>query len=217
MSFFVRLCVMLVAVSAANISLAAPPLKVFILAGQSNMEGQAVADLDGENYNDGRGTLNALLRDTDKAPLVKHLVGPDGKWSVRDDVWVRYQREDRPLLAGLRNRLAGQLADSVRTFSHAFQSVFDLGQFAAFDFCHARSQFVLRGVERGVDFIAALLQFAQQAQVAGEGLAQSVATLDENLAHLFQEFFACRFAHIITSCGSTPWSCRMSLCVLYWP
>ena len=31
------------------------PLKVFILAGQSNMEGQAVVDLDGKNYNDGKG------------------------------------------------------------------------------------------------------------------------------------------------------------------
>ena len=35
------------------------PVKVFILAGQSNMEGQAVADLDGKDYNDGKGTLNA--------------------------------------------------------------------------------------------------------------------------------------------------------------
>ncbi|MEY3391916.1 MAG: hypothetical protein RLZZ322_764, partial [Verrucomicrobiota bacterium] len=32
-------------------------LKVFILAGQSNMEGQAVADLAGRNYNEGKGTL----------------------------------------------------------------------------------------------------------------------------------------------------------------
>ena len=40
---------------------AAPkPLQVFILAGQSNMEGQAVADLDGKDYNDGKGTLESL-------------------------------------------------------------------------------------------------------------------------------------------------------------
>ena len=49
------------------------PVKVFILAGQSNMEGQAVADLDGKDYNDGKGTLKALLNDPAKAALVKHL------------------------------------------------------------------------------------------------------------------------------------------------
>ena len=43
------------------------PLKVFILAGQSNMEGQAVADLEGKDYNDGKGTLKFLMRDPAKA------------------------------------------------------------------------------------------------------------------------------------------------------
>jgi hypothetical protein len=76
------------------------PLQVFILAGQSNMEGQAVADLTGKDYNDGKGTLDFLLHDPAKAPLVKHLKRPDGKWTVRDDVWCRYQREHEPLLAG---------------------------------------------------------------------------------------------------------------------
>ena len=33
------------------------PIRVFVLAGQSNMEGQSVADLDGPDYNEGRGTL----------------------------------------------------------------------------------------------------------------------------------------------------------------
>src|SRR5436190_12258405 len=76
------------------------PVKVFVLAGQSNMEGQAVADLEGKDYNDGKGTLKALLADPAKAPLVKHLRDDKGKWVVRDDVWVRYQREKQPLLAG---------------------------------------------------------------------------------------------------------------------
>lgn len=76
------------------------PVKVFILAGQSNMEGQAVADLDGKNYNEGKGTLKALLNDPAKAPLFKHLRTDHGEWSVRNDVWVRYQRENQPLLAG---------------------------------------------------------------------------------------------------------------------
>src|SRR3984957_1343537 len=75
-------------------------LKVFILAGQSNMEGQAVVDLDGKNYNDGKGTLKALMNDPKKAALFKHLKNVKGEWTVRQDVWVRYQREKQPLLAG---------------------------------------------------------------------------------------------------------------------
>src|SRR3954449_9692829 len=69
------------------------PVKVFILAGQSNMEGQAVADLEGKDYNDGKGTLKALLNDPAKRDLVKHLQNEKGQWTVRDDVWVRYQPE----------------------------------------------------------------------------------------------------------------------------
>ncbi len=76
------------------------PVKVFILAGQSNMEGQAVVDLDGKNYNQGKGTLKALLADPTKTAMLKHLQTSDGHWTVRDDVWVRYQREHGPLLAG---------------------------------------------------------------------------------------------------------------------
>ena len=76
------------------------PVKVFILAGQSNMEGQAVADLDGKDYNDGKGTLNDLMRRPDQAALFKHLRDDQGRWSVREDVWVRYQPEGQPLKAG---------------------------------------------------------------------------------------------------------------------
>ena len=79
---------------------ATKPVKVFILAGQSNMEGQAVVDLAGKDYNQGQGTLTALMADPAKAPMLKHLRGADGRWTVRDDVLVRYQREKRPLLAG---------------------------------------------------------------------------------------------------------------------
>ncbi|MEI7956817.1 MAG: sialate O-acetylesterase [Verrucomicrobiota bacterium] len=76
------------------------PVKVFILAGQSNMEGQAVVDLSGKDYNDGKGTLATLMNDPVKGPMFKHLKTADGKWTVRDDVWVRFQREKSPLLAG---------------------------------------------------------------------------------------------------------------------
>jgi hypothetical protein len=76
------------------------PVQVFILAGQSNMEGQAVADLSGPDYNGGRGTLNWYLDDPATRLGFAHLVAPNGAWTTRDDVWCRYQRKDAPLLFG---------------------------------------------------------------------------------------------------------------------
>ena len=96
------LCILLLFVPFAPLHAAGKkgPVKVFILAGQSNMEGQAVADLDGKDYNDGKGTLAVLMRDPVNAAKFKHLKDANGKWTVRDDAWVRYQRENQPLLAG---------------------------------------------------------------------------------------------------------------------
>lgn len=79
------------------------PIKVFVMAGQSNMQGQAVVDLSGKDYNEGKGTLAALFEDPVKKALVSHLKGADGAWRVRDDVFVRFQpSEDRgsPVKAG---------------------------------------------------------------------------------------------------------------------
>lgn len=76
------------------------PVRVFVLAGQSNMEGQAVVDLAGKDYNDGKGTLLALLNREDCRDKISHLLTEQGRGKPRDDVWVRYQREDRPLLVG---------------------------------------------------------------------------------------------------------------------
>jgi hypothetical protein len=90
-------CCLCAPVSAADMP---RPVKVFILAGQSNMEGQAVVDLEGKDYNDGKGTLNFLLRDPDKSSRFTHLQKADGGWVVREDVWCRYQREKGPLLSG---------------------------------------------------------------------------------------------------------------------
>lgn len=67
--------------------------KVFILAGQSNMQGHGVVDLDGKDYNDGRGTLLSVAKDPKTAALVAHLRNADGTWKTRDDVFVRYKRE----------------------------------------------------------------------------------------------------------------------------
>ncbi len=82
------------------LALAAGEVRVFILAGQSNMEGQAVVDLTGKNYNDGKGTLVDFLGKADGARFRDTLRNPDGSWRTRDDVFVRYERERAPTLKG---------------------------------------------------------------------------------------------------------------------
>ena len=57
------------------------PVKVFILAGQSNMEGQGIIAAD-PNRNGGKGSLEYLVREPSTAARFAHLVGKDGKWVV---------------------------------------------------------------------------------------------------------------------------------------
>ncbi len=54
------------------------PVRVFILAGQSNMEGKALAS-----------TLEPLLRDEETRERFRHLKS-GGEWTARNDVWVTY-------------------------------------------------------------------------------------------------------------------------------
>ena len=75
------------------------PTKVFILAGQSNMEGQGFIAADPKR-NEGRGSLEFVLKDTATAPRFKHLVDKDGMWIVRDDVWISYLDRNGPLTVG---------------------------------------------------------------------------------------------------------------------
>ncbi len=55
------------------------PLKVFILAGQSNMEGHAKVE-----------TFDYIGDDPATASLLKQMRGPDGKSRVCDHVWISY-------------------------------------------------------------------------------------------------------------------------------
>ena len=57
----------------------AKPLKVFILAGQSNMEGHAKIQ-----------TFDYIGDDPATAPLLKQMRGVDGKPTVCDNVWISY-------------------------------------------------------------------------------------------------------------------------------
>jgi alpha-galactosidase len=69
-------------------------LKIFILAGQSNMEGHGV--IAGPQ----KGTLETLSKDPASAARYKHLLDKDGKWIVRDDVWVSYYETKGALTVG---------------------------------------------------------------------------------------------------------------------
>jgi len=70
------------------------PVKVFILAGQSNMEGHA-----------GIMTLDRLGEHPTHGYLLKKIKKDDGSFVVRDDVFVSYQKGDekikRPLSVGM--------------------------------------------------------------------------------------------------------------------
>ena len=63
--------------------LQAKPLKVFILAGQSNMEGHA------ETY-----TFPHIAKDPKTADLYKQMVDADDKPVVCKDVWISYAYGD---------------------------------------------------------------------------------------------------------------------------
>ncbi|MBM3972553.1 MAG: sialate O-acetylesterase [Planctomycetes bacterium] len=78
-----------------------PILRVFLLAGQSNMEGHGVVDLDdARDYNGGKGTLARFLADPAIAAQWPELRRPDGGWHVRDNVFVRYATEHGTVKAG---------------------------------------------------------------------------------------------------------------------
>jgi Carbohydrate esterase, sialic acid-specific acetylesterase len=70
---------LLLATLALVVPLHAKPLKVFILAGQSNMEGPANVS-----------TFDYLGDDPATAPLLKTMRGADGKPAVCEGVWISY-------------------------------------------------------------------------------------------------------------------------------
>lgn len=84
---------------APRVAGAAKPIKVFVLAGQSNMEGQGIVAADSKR-NGGKGSLEFLVREPASAARFKHLVDQDGKWIVRRDVWISYLDRRGPLTVG---------------------------------------------------------------------------------------------------------------------
>ncbi len=74
-----------------NLAAADPskPVKVFILAGQSNMEGQGFIAADPKR-NGGKGSLEYLVRTPETAARFAHLADAQGTWKTRSDVWISY-------------------------------------------------------------------------------------------------------------------------------
>jgi len=73
------LVTILSAVMAMAATVHAKPLKVYILAGQSNMEGHAKIE-----------TFDYIGDDPATAPLLKDMRGPNGRPVVCEDVWISY-------------------------------------------------------------------------------------------------------------------------------
>lgn len=72
------------------------PIKVFVLAGQSNMQGQGVVEMDHpEYYNGGKGNLVWSLENAISREQMQHLRNRDGSWMEREDVTIRYRVDDQ--------------------------------------------------------------------------------------------------------------------------
>ena len=74
----------LIAVLLLSPLLQAAPLKVYVLAGQSNMQGHASVT-----------TFDYLARDPETAPLLAKMRGKDGTPTVCDGVWISYLSQGR--------------------------------------------------------------------------------------------------------------------------
>lgn len=105
---------MKIALAAVLCALLAPPakgpVKVFILAGQSNMQGHGALK-----------TLDWLGKHPTQGGLLDRLKSKDGSYTVRDDVWIYYPRDAKTLKKGALT--AGYGADDQKigpewTFGH---------------------------------------------------------------------------------------------------
>lgn len=77
------------AVACCTWHVAGAPLRVFVLAGQSNMEGQAEVSKQYPNGTEMNGTLKYQLHDPRTAAEFAEVWDTNGNtWATRDDVWV---------------------------------------------------------------------------------------------------------------------------------
>ncbi|MFT5469324.1 MAG: hypothetical protein ACI8UO_004444 [Verrucomicrobiales bacterium] len=79
MKIYVLIAFVFAALTSLQAAESTAPLKVFILAGQSNMEGHAKIE-----------TFDYIGDDPATAPLLKKMRGPDGQPHVCDGAWISY-------------------------------------------------------------------------------------------------------------------------------
>ena len=91
----------LIATLTASHSVAADtkPVRVFVLAGQSNMEGAGQIKADPKR-NGGQGSLEFLVKDAATAKRFAPLVDSAAEWRTREDVWISYLDRKGPLTIG---------------------------------------------------------------------------------------------------------------------
>jgi alpha-galactosidase len=79
-----------------NASNSSKIIKVFILAGQSNMEGHGLIK---GNQNQ-KGTLEQLTKNPATAKSFQQLKDEEGNWKIRDDVWISWYNKKGKLTIG---------------------------------------------------------------------------------------------------------------------
>ncbi|MEO2014933.1 MAG: sialate O-acetylesterase [Fuerstiella sp.] len=89
---------LMLAVLQSTAQAADKPLKVYILAGQSNMEGHARV-----------GVLDYLGDDPQTAPLLAEIKNPDGSHRLIKDTWISFQTGVRGIIDGDNREVFGQL------------------------------------------------------------------------------------------------------------
>ena len=72
------------------------PVKVFILAGQSNMEGHGLI----KGRPDQKGTLEELVKNPKTSKKFNQIITASGEWKTRSDVWISWLDKNGNLTVG---------------------------------------------------------------------------------------------------------------------
>lgn len=104
--------------------------QVFILAGQSNMEGQGVVSMDHPKYyNDGKGNLVWSMEHSASRQMMQHLRDQEGNWAVRDDVEISFKTKGAvrkgPLTVGYTGYGGSSHIGPELEFGHVMGDFFD--------------------------------------------------------------------------------------------
>lgn len=105
-------------------------VQVFILAGQSNMQGQGVVEMDHPKYyNGGKGNLVWSMKNSVSKEKMKHLRDQQGNWVIRDDVQISYKVKDEvrkgPLTIGYTGYGGSSHIGPELQFGHVVGEYFD--------------------------------------------------------------------------------------------